>query len=65
MIKNKYIAFGLFVVLFMAFWNLLDYLYSTFIAKSAYQFGAGIDLGLPIVVAIVAGYFAFLRKKAD
>ena len=29
------------------------------------EFGAGIDLGLPVVVGGVVGYFLFLRKNDD
>lgn len=35
MIKNKYVAFVLFVIAFLAFWNLADYLYTTFITNGA------------------------------
>jgi len=65
MIKNKKAAFGLFVVLCLIFWNIMDYLYSTFITKSAFQFAAGSDLILPLVVSIVVGYFAFLRERKN
>ena len=65
MIKNKYAAFILFIIAFLAFWNLLDYLYSTFITGSSYRFAAGSDMGLPAVAAVVVGYILFLRKKAD
>ena len=61
--KNKYVIFGLFVVLVLLFWNLLDWLYATIITHSNYQFGAGTDLFMPLVVAIVMGYGLFLRKK--
>ena len=33
MVKNKYVAFALFVIVFLAFWNLADYLYTTFITN--------------------------------
>ncbi len=29
------------------------------------EFGAGIDLGLPVMVGGVVGYFLFLRKNDD
>ena len=61
--KNKYIAYGLFLILFTAFWNLLDFLYATLITHSGYRFGAGTDLFIPLVVAGVSGYLLFLRKK--
>ena len=63
MIKNKYVAFGLFVALFFAIWQLLDFLYNTFITKIGYQFSPIIDLTVPLVVAITIGYLLFLRKK--
>ena len=63
MIKNKYVAFGLFVVLFFAIWQLLDFLYNTFITKIGYQFSPIIDLTIPLVVSVTIGYLLFLRKK--
>ena len=65
MIKNKYIAFVLFVVVFLAFWNLADYLYTTFITRGAYCFAAGRDGAVPVAAAIVSGYLLFLRKNSD
>ncbi len=38
MIKNKKAAFGLFVVLFMVCWNLLDFIWTAVISKGAYHF---------------------------
>lgn len=61
--KDKYIAYGLFFILFTAFWNLLDFLYATLITHSGYRFGVGTDLFIPLVVAGVSGYLLFLRKK--
>ena len=64
MIKNKYIAFALFVVLVIIFWNLLAYLFSTLITGHVYQFSAGNDLGFPLAAAAIMGYLLFLRKKS-
>ena len=63
MIKNKYVAFVLFVIAFFAVWNLADYLYTTFITSGEYHFAVGTDGALPVVVAIVCGYILFVRKK--
>ena len=63
MIKNKYAAFGLFIVLFFVFWHLLDFLYNTFITKNGYQFSPIIDLTIPLIVSVTIGYLLFLRKK--
>ena len=65
MVKNKYVAFVLFVVVFLAFWNLADYLYTTFITSGVYHFTAGTDGALPVGIAIVSGYLLFLRKNSD
>ena len=65
MIKNKKLAFGLFVVLFMAFWNLLDFIWTAVISKGAYHFSGGSDLAIPLVLAIVTGYILFLRDKSN
>ena len=60
---NKNVAFGIFVVVFMALWNLVDFLWTVLIEKGTYQFGVGSDLAIPFVVAIVSGYLLFLRRK--
>ena len=64
MIKNKYVVFILFIIIFWAFWNLADYLYTTFITSVAYHFAAGTDGILPAVVAIFSGYLLFVRKNS-
>ena len=63
MIKNKYAAFALFIVLVIAFWNLFDFLYGTFITGKGYSFESGLDGGLPLVVGIIVGYLTILRGK--
>ena len=65
MIKNKYVAFVLFVIAFLAFWNLADYLYTTFLTDGVYHFAAGTDGAIPVAAAIVSGYLLFLRKNSD
>ena len=65
MVKNKYVAFVLYVIAFLALWNLADYLYTTFIARGTYQFALGTDGAIPAAVAIISGYLLFLRKNSD
>ena len=65
MVKNKYVAFVLFVIAFLALWNLADYLYTTFITSGTYQFSVGTDGAIPVVIAIISGYLLFLRKNSD
>ena len=63
MVKDKKTAFVIFVVIFMALWNLLDFLYSTLISKSGYQFKSTTDLMIPLGLALVLGYLQFLRSE--
>lgn len=65
MIKNKKVAFILFVALVVLFWNILDFLYTSFIAGSAYQFTSSSDLGAPMIFGIMIGYLLFLREKSE
>ncbi len=65
MVKNKYVAFVLYIIAFLAFWNLADYLYTTFLTGGAYHFTAGVDGALPVGIAIVSGYLLFVRKNSD
>ena len=65
MIKNRKLAFVLFVVFFLMAWNILDYLYSVALTKSAFHFSTGIDLLLPLIVSVVTGALLFLREKKD
>ena len=63
MVKNKTLAFVLFIALFLIIWNLLDFLYSALITGNGYGFAAGGDLFIPLVVSVVVGYLFLLRKK--
>jgi hypothetical protein len=59
---NKNIAFGLFVILFLVFWNVLDFLFATFVTRNGYQFNGMTDLAVPLAAGVVLGYLFFLRK---
>ena len=65
MVRNKYAAFVLFVIAFLALWNLADYLYMTLITSGTYHFAVETDGAVPAVIAIVSGYLLFLRKNSD
>ena len=60
-IKNK--NFWLYIVSFMLFWHILDYLYNVFIAHKGYQFAISIDVILALTVALITGYLLFKDKK--
>ena len=63
MIKNKTVAFVLFVVVFLLVWNVLNYIYSSYISGNGYQFEASKGIGMPSIISIMIGYLLFLRKK--
>ena len=65
MIRNRIVAFGLFVVVFLLIWNLLDLLYASFIVGSAYQFKPVTDLAVQLITAFLIGYLLFLRKHEE
>ncbi len=62
-IKNRKVAFGIYVVLCLVFWNLLDFAWAVLISKSSYHFSGGRDLGIPLGLAIISGYLLFLRNN--
>ena len=59
MIKNKYVALILFIILCIAFWNVAQYIWSTLISKEVWVFATGRDLIKPGVAAACVGYVLF------
>ena len=59
MIKNRYVAFVLFLVFFVVFWNLSSLLFH----RGNFQFNTVNDLLVPFVTAVVVGYLSFLRER--
>ena len=60
---KKIIVFLLFIAVFVGVWNLLDFLYSSFITRSGYQFGIGDDLLIPLVISLIIVFPLFIKKK--
>lgn len=48
--KKKILSVLIFTAVFIGLWNLLDYLYCTFITRSEYHFAFLIDAGAPILI---------------
>lgn len=63
--KNKYIAFGMFIAFALIFWNFLDVLLSALISHTAYVFEPVRGLIMPLVTALAVGYFTILRRFDD
>ena len=60
---NRYVKIVIYVVVFFGAWNLVDYLYSTFITREGYVFGTFDNLLLPLICGIVLGAFFFFREN--
>ncbi len=56
MIRNKYLAFALCVILVIVFWSLLRYLFD----KETFELTVS-NLMIPLVTGMVVGYFVFLN----
>ena len=56
MIRNKYLAFALCVILVIVFWCLLKYLFD----KETFELTVS-NLIIPLVTGMVVGYFVFLN----
>ncbi|MBQ6222259.1 MAG: hypothetical protein IJJ44_06590 [Solobacterium sp.] len=58
MIRNKYLAFALCVILVIVFWCLLRYLFD----KETFELTVS-NLMIPLVTGMVVGYFVFLNGQ--
>ncbi|MDO5439269.1 MAG: hypothetical protein Q4F09_04515 [Erysipelotrichaceae bacterium] len=59
MIRNKYLAFALFVLFYTIFWNLMLWVFN----QSTFAFTVPGNVIVPLATAIVLGYLFYLRKK--
>ena len=64
MMKNV-VSIIIFVVLFAGMWNLLDFLYSTFITHSGYTFSFSTDMIMPLAVLLVNQIVTMNRKNKE
>ena len=61
--KRKVFEMSLFIIMVIGFWNLFEFLYCKFITNSAFSFEVGTSILLPLVTAVVVGYFIIIRKS--
>ena len=61
MIKDKRVAYAIYIVVFMVVWNVLHILFS----GSKYNLDGRIDVATPVVLAIVTGYLFFIAEKVN
>ena len=62
MIRNKYAAFVLYVVLTVVFYNALDYVHKTFVTGAGYHFTLGTDLITPVLIGCCIFFLTTMRK---
>lgn len=60
---EKCLKFALFIIVFIGFSILLNFLYSTFITGSEYQFNVGTDILTPVTISLIIGYTLFFYNK--
>ena len=63
MIGDKRIAFAIYVVLFVVFWNIAEMLWRT-IAGTGNDAG-GFDITIPLIIAVVTGFLFFTASGVD
>ena len=61
--ENRNKAFVIFVGAFLAIRNLLSFVFTMLIDRSAYRFDVFNDLIMPMMLAMVLGYIFIYRKK--
>ncbi|MBO4919321.1 MAG: hypothetical protein J5365_04115 [Erysipelotrichaceae bacterium] len=62
--KKKILAIVEYIIGFILVWNLLDFLYSTFIVKTAYHFSLSQDMLIPLgMMVIILSVQMFGKKK--
>ena len=60
---RKVAAFILYLTLFVAFWNAIDWLFTAFVTRSSYQFSVQDGLIFPLIMGTVLEVVPYLRKK--
>ncbi len=65
MIKDKRVAFALYVVLFIVFWNIIDILWSRFAEGAGYDPATGFEIVTPLIVALVTGYLFTVAEQVN
>ncbi|MCR5452436.1 MAG: hypothetical protein K6F00_07420 [Lachnospiraceae bacterium] len=65
MLKNKFVIIAINVVVFIALFNLLDFLWATFVSKTDFVFSPGKGIVQPLIMALVISTFGIitLNKK--
>ena len=50
---NKLVSILIYIIVFVLAWNILDYLYTSFITRGSYQFSVSTDMIVPLTVMII------------
>ena len=67
MIKNKFLQFVLYVVVFVLVWNVLDYLWELILPQDASWFTVSDNVVKPLLLGVILSWVipAYIRKKAQ
>ena len=61
--KKKSMQIVVYVICFILFWNLLDFLYSIFITRTPYRFSMTNDMLLPLSIMVIIQIVQMTAKK--
>ena len=61
--KKKLMQIVVYVICFILFWNLLDFLYSIFITRTPYRFSMTNDMLLPLSIMVIIQIVQMTAKK--
>ena len=62
--NKKFLLIAEYIIGFVLVWNLLDFLYSTFITKTTYHFSLSQDMLIPLgMMVIILSVQMFGKKK--
>lgn len=65
MVKNKYVALVIFVILCVALWNVAQYIWSTLVTKEIWAPVVGYDVIRPAVASAAVGFVLFILPKKN
>ena len=61
--QNRKVAWAVYVVCFLLIWNILEFIYTVFLTGTPWHFTIGQNGGLPLIIALVSGYFLIVRRQ--
>ena len=63
MVLKMFVSLLVYIIGFVAVWNICDFLYCTFITQSEYQFSISTDMITPLVLMLIIQIVNMSRKS--